>query len=93
LTSIALESRPIRAERVLAQPSAETLILLNPESGQYYTLDEVGARIWDLCDGSRQVTDLVSLIHAEFDAPVAAIQADVVELLDDLCRDKLVAVR
>ena len=89
---IALESRPIRAGRVLAQPSAESLILLNPESGQYYTLDEVGARIWDLCDGSRQVTDLVSAIHAEFDAPVAAIQADVVELLDDLCRDKLVAV-
>ena len=89
---IVLESRPIRADWVLTQPSAETLILLNPESGQYYTLDEVGARIWDLCDGSRQVTDLVSTIHAEFDAPVAAIQADVMELLDDLARDKLVVV-
>ncbi len=87
-----LESRPIRAERVLAQRSVETLILLNPESGQYYTLDEVGARIWDLCDGSRQVTDLVSAIHAEFDAPVAEISADLMELLADLARDKLVAV-
>jgi hypothetical protein len=89
---IQLESRPIRAERVLAQRSVETLILLNPESGQYYTLDEVGARIWDLCDGSRQVTDLVSVIHAEFDAPVAEIRTDLIELLDDLARDKLVAV-
>jgi hypothetical protein len=89
---IALENCPTRAERVLAQPSVATLILLNPESGQYYTLDEVGARIWELCDGSRQVTDLVSTIHAEFDAPVATIQADVLELLDDLARDKLVAV-
>jgi hypothetical protein len=72
---IGLDSRPIRAERVLAQSSAETLILLNPESGQYYTLDEVGARIWDMCDGSRQVSDLVSAIHAEFDAPFAVIQS------------------
>jgi len=67
-------------------------ILLNPESGQYYTLDEVGARVWDLCDGSRQVADLVSAIHAEFDAPIAAIEADIVELLNDLARDELVAV-
>ena len=88
---IALDSRPSRSQQVLAQPNAESLILLNPEDGQYYTLDEVGARVWELCDGSRAVTEVVSTIYAEYDAPLAAIQGDVVELLDDLTRENLLA--
>ena len=86
-----LDSRPVRAPRVLAQASGPTLILLDPDSGECYTLDEVGARIWDLCDGTRPVADVVALLHADFDAPIAAIQADVLELLDDLARDALIA--
>jgi coenzyme PQQ synthesis protein D (PqqD) len=80
-----------RAARILAQRSADTVILLNPQTGHYYTLDEVGARVWDLCDGSRRVKDVVATIHDEYDAPVQAIQTDVMELLDDLARELLVS--
>ena len=86
-----LETRPARSQRVLAQPSAGTLVLLHPDSGEYYTLDEVGSRVWDLCDGSRRVADVVEVIHAEFDAPLETIRDDVLELLDDLAREHLVA--
>jgi coenzyme PQQ synthesis protein D (PqqD) len=88
---IALESRPVRAERVLAQANAESLILLNPDDGQYYTLDEIGARIWQLCDGSRALTDVVTTIHAEYDAPVSEIRSDVLELVSELARERLLA--
>jgi len=85
-----IETRPARAERILAQKNGDTLILLSPRSGQYFTLDEVGARVWDLCDGQRRVADLVSIVHAEFDAPMETIQADILELLDDLTGEQLV---
>jgi hypothetical protein len=88
---ITLESRPTRDDRILAQPNAESLILLNPEDGQYYTLDEVGARVWELCDGTHAVADVVSAIHSEYAAPLSTIRSDVVELLDDLGREKLLA--
>lgn len=89
--NIAWDSYVTRAERILAQRSAETVILLNPQTGHYYTLDDVGARVWDLCDGSRRVTDVVATIHDEYDAPVDTIQIDVMELLDDLARERLVS--
>jgi hypothetical protein len=88
---IALEIRPMRADGILAQRSADSLILLNPDSGQYYTLDEVGARVWELCDGSHCVVEVVSAVHAEYDAPLKSIQTDVLELLEDLAREQLVA--
>jgi hypothetical protein len=89
--SIDLETRPARAERILSQRSAETVVLLDPHNGQYYSLDEVGARVWDLCDGSRRVADVVSTLLYEYDAPLEALQIDVVELLDDLARESLVS--
>jgi hypothetical protein len=87
---IASETRPVRLQHVLAQRSAESMILLNPQSGHYYTLDEIGARIWDLCDGTRCVDDVVTSIHAEYDAPVATIRSDVLEILADLAHENLV---
>ena len=88
---ITLDSHPTRADRILSQTNAESVILLNPDDGQYFTLDEVGARVWQLCDGTRAVEEMISTIHAEYDAPLSAIRADVVELLDDLAREKLLA--
>lgn len=88
---IDLATRPTRTERVLAQRNADSMILLSPTSGHYYTLDEVGARVWDLCDGSRPVAGVVETVYAEYDAPLETITDDVVELLDDLAREQLVS--
>ncbi len=88
---IALESLPARSDRILAQRSADSIILLNPQDGRYYTLDEVAARIWELCDGTRCVADVVALVHAEYDAPIDTIRGDVVELLQELVREQLLA--
>jgi hypothetical protein len=87
-----LNTRPRRAERVLAQRGADALILLNPDDGQYFTLDDVGGRAWELCDGARTVADVAAALHEEFEAPLPVIQADVLELLADLGREKLVVL-
>jgi hypothetical protein len=86
-----IDARPVRIERVLAQRSGETLILLNPHSGKYYTLDEIGTRVWEMCDGSRSVPDLVCAIHDEYDASPEDIHRDVMDLLDELARETLLA--
>jgi hypothetical protein len=83
-------SRPLRNEHVLARPGESAIILLNPRNGEYYTLDEVGGQIWNLCDGAHTVAEMVAAISAEFDAPVTEIEADVHELLSDLASEQLV---
>lgn len=34
-----------------------------------YELDEVGARIWELCDGTRSLTDIAQALTHEYDVP------------------------
>lgn len=87
---IDLDSRPTRADRILARRNADRFVLLNPTSGQYYTLDDVGARVWELCDGTRRVADVISTVHGEYDAPLETIGQDVVDLLSELAGENLV---
>jgi hypothetical protein len=78
-----------RAE-VIAQQAQGKEVLLNVADGQYYALDDVGSRIWMLCDGTRSVADVIATLCEEYDASPKEIQSDALELLADLLDAKLV---
>lgn len=86
---IATQSRPRRKERVLTQRAAGQWILLDLDGGQYYALDEVSGRIWDLCDGTRDVAAIVEALCQDFDAPAETVEADVLAFLDEMAEEKL----
>jgi coenzyme PQQ synthesis protein D (PqqD) len=87
---IGAETRLRRKERVLVQRAAGTLVLLDLEEGQYYALDEVSARVWELCDGGLGVGEIAEAIGAEYDAPLATIYDDVLAFLEEMLGEKLV---
>jgi coenzyme PQQ synthesis protein D (PqqD) len=84
-----LEIRPRRKDHVIARNGEHELMLLDVESGCYYTLNEVGGRIWELCDGSWTVAEIVATLSAEYEAPSETVRVDVLELLTDLERERL----
>ena len=85
------DSRPVRRSDVLAQGAGDTVILLTPDSGEYFTLNEVGGRIWELSDGSRSVAEIAGVLVEEYEAPLDEIQADTLEVLGELAGEKLVS--
>ena len=87
-----LQERLRRQEGVLAQEAHGQTVLLRLDDGGYYALDEVGAKIWELCDGARPVAEIVAALCAEFDAPEATVRADVLEFIGDLRRERLLVV-
>lgn len=46
-----------------------------------YTLNEVGARIWELIDGKRRVEEIRDLILAEFEVSQGEAEEDLLTLL------------
>ena len=78
-----------RPNDVITQTVSGELMLVNMETGEFYGLNEVGIRIWDLCDGHRSSDDMAAIIGHEFDAPTEDVRADVDEVLDDLVSEKL----
>ena len=71
-------------EGVVKQRASTSLVLLDIESGEYFSLNEVGDRMWELCDGSRSIGELIAVISREYDASEDVVATDVTELLDEL---------
>lgn len=86
-------SRFRRSDRVLVQEAAGQRILLDLDGGQYYALDEVSGRVWDLCDGSRDVTAVIAAVCEDYDAPPEVIAEDVEVFLEELAGEKLIVAQ
>jgi hypothetical protein len=91
-TDVSLDERPRRQDGILSQQADGQTVLLRMHDGGYYALDEVGATIWELCDGSREVAEIVEMLCAEFDAPASTVLADVLEFVGDLLRERLLVL-
>jgi hypothetical protein len=85
------ESCPKRGAQVIAQKAANDVLLFNMDDGNYYSLNEIGSRIWELCDGNHNVSQLVGALAAEYDAPNEDLEKDVADLLETLQSGKLIA--
>ena len=89
---IVLDERLRRQTGVLAQEAHGQTVLLRLEDGGYYALDEVGAMIWELCDGTRAVAAIVAILCEQFDAPESIVRDDVLEFIGDLRREGLLVL-
>lgn len=86
-----VDDRPRRAERVVWRRGEEGVVLLDPDDGRYYALDDVGGRIWELCGEGRSVAEIGTALAREYDAAAPVIAADALDLLHELEREGLVA--
>ena len=83
------EMVPQQATRVVAQQAAGKWVLLDVKTGQYYALDAVAGRIWQLCDGTRSLRQIAEVVSDEYDATGQAVEGDVVGLVSELVGEAL----
>jgi coenzyme PQQ biosynthesis protein PqqD len=67
-------------------------LVVDVTGGRVYPLNQVAARIWQLCDGVRTVDAIVQALAEEFDAEEALIRRDVERFIEELAGAQLVDV-
>jgi hypothetical protein len=67
--------------------------ILNIKNGTYYGLDQVGARIWNLVQEPRAVSEIQSTIASEYDVDPERCARDLTGLLEKLLAEGLIEVR
>jgi Coenzyme PQQ synthesis protein D (PqqD) len=85
-----LQSCPQRNEQVIAQKASSDFLLFDMNDGNYYSLNEVGCRIWELCDGNHSIAQIVESLVAEYDVPAETLTKDAWELIEKLRTGKLI---
>jgi hypothetical protein len=81
---LTLDVYPAPAPGVLGRVVDAEAVLVLPERGEVKVLNEVGARIWELADGTRPVREIAKIICEEFAVDVDIAEADTLEFLEDL---------
>jgi hypothetical protein len=83
-----LDGRLRQSSHVLATAQGDELVLLDLKRERYFTLNEVGSRMWALLSAGATRDELVSVIRREYrirsDGPKDPVAADVERLLAEL---------
>jgi hypothetical protein len=91
--SIAMTAIVCASPGQVSRDLAGEAVILHLTSGQYYGLDPVGARIWNLLQQPITVQKLLDTILAEYEVEPRQCQNDLLALLEHLAEEKLIGVR
>lgn len=88
-----LESSVIAAssEQISSDLGGEAVVL-NLKSGVYHGLNEVGARVWNLIQEPKTVSEIKQTLLEEYEVEIEQCQSDLVALLTELVAAGLIVI-
>jgi hypothetical protein len=91
-TLISKTSTVVAAKDRIWCDMAEEAVILNLDSGVYYGLNPVGARVWKLIQEPKTVSDLLATLLETYDVAVDQCETDLFSLLQDLAANELIVI-
>ncbi len=79
-----------RTDKMLTAALNDELVMMSVELGHYFSLNAVGARIWELLETPRSFDALLATLTAEYDAEPDVIRSEVGNFLAQLESEGLV---
>lgn len=67
-------------------------VMMSIENGEYYGLDDIGSRIWELIEHPVKVSDLIDTLLERFDVDRETCEIDVLKFLNELNEDRILEV-
>jgi hypothetical protein len=89
---LSLDSVVVPVEDQVSAQLGEETVILNVESGQYYGLNEVGARVWELIQQPRALAEIRTALLEHYDVEPEVCERDLRRIIEDLMANGLVAV-
>ena len=82
-----------RSAQLTSVDVKDETVILDMGSGQYYGLEGVGARIWQILEQPTTFHELCRLVVAEYEVEDGVAEQDIAELVGDLGEKGLVEIR
>lgn len=90
-TMITDDSIVVASKEQVSSDLAGEAVILNVDSGVYYGLDAIGARIWNLIQEPHSIQAIVEILTREYDVEEDQCRTDLILLLQRLEEEGLVA--
>jgi hypothetical protein len=80
------------SDNVLFQQINNECVLLDMDSEQYFGLDDVGARVWQILSEDGDTEKALTLLLTEYETDEKTLRQDLINLITELGNVKLVSV-
>ena len=67
-------------------------VMMNLDKGQYFMMNEVGSRIWELIEGNTPIVNIIATLTNEYDVDEETCENTVMEFLGRLKNADLIKV-
>ena len=67
-------------------------VMMNLDKGQYFMMNEVGSRIWELIEGNTPIVNIIETLTNEYDVDEEICESTVIEFLGRLKDADLIKV-
>lgn len=92
-SQISSSSTVVAASGQVSSDLGEEVAILDLRAGTYYGLDAVGARVWELIQEPKRVTEVRDVMLDEYEVEPEQCERDLLSLLQELADKGLVEVR
>lgn len=92
MNNVNINSRLQKNDNVVHRAILNDRVLLNLDSGFYYSANEVGSRLWELCDGEKTIKDIIDIISPEYDVSLEKLTEDIMEFINLLYHEELLTI-
>jgi hypothetical protein len=90
--SIDFDTAIEKKQDIISSGMDDETVMMSIENGEYYGLNPVGGRIWELLDRPRTAAGICDILVEEYDVPVEECQREVKEFVEKLLEKKLVKI-
>lgn len=91
-STVGLSSVVRQSENQVAADLDGEVAMMSIENGEYYVLDEVASRTWELIEKPVKVADLCAKLTDEYDVDADSCQNDVLAFLEQMNKKGLIDV-
>ena len=88
-----LENIPIPNSDILSRIVDNEAVLVLPGKGKVKVLNEVGAAVWQLINGKRNIQQISSEISKQFEGDQQTIEQDILHFIVELTEREIITVK
>ena len=88
-----LENIPMPNADILSRVVENEAVLVLPDKGKVKVLNEVGAAVWQLIDGKRNIQQISAEISEQFEGDKQAIEVDILRFVTELIDREIITVK
>lgn len=90
--TIDLQSTIARNEEIIFSDMGDETVMMSIDKGEYYGLDPIGRRIWELLENPGQVSAVCDTLCQEYNVTPEQCARDVLAFLDQLFKKEIIKI-